>query len=95
MTRLTLLALVGLTACSQSVTSGQEPARREHRESSEVVRAKIACGKFDDHGKMDVGISAYESCLGQRANLTHPANRELCALARSRMSADGTCALAE
>lgn len=99
MPRLAFFALMGfLAACAPSADSGREqaaPDQGQDRETSEVARAKDACSKFNNREKMDVGISAYESCLGQRANLTHPANSELCALARSRMSGDGTCVLAE
>ena len=41
------------------------------------------------------GITAYEECLGKRANLTHPANSRLCALAKSVLSPAGICILGE
>jgi hypothetical protein len=99
MKRLPFLALMALiTACAPSSNRGKEQAAqaRPDHQTEELQRATEACLKFDDPKmKMEVGISAYESCLGRRANLTHPANRELCALAQSKMSADGTCVLAE
>lgn len=62
--------------------------------ASSVVAAKRVC-QHVKHEQMGVGISDYEACLGQQANLTRPASRELCAMAKSDMSADGFCILGQ
>ena len=99
MRRLASFALIGiLAACAPSADRGREqaaPDRGQQHAAFDVMRAEEACERFENQKKMDVGISAYESCLGRKANLTHPANRKLCTLARSKISADGTCVLAE
>lgn len=48
-----------------------------------------------DNSQMDVGISEYQECLGNHANLTNPANSDLCEKAGSTMSPDGRCILGE
>ena len=98
MQRSAFLCLMGLLcACAQPADNRKDQAESsEHRgaEAAVIARAKADCSKFENP-PVDVGISAYETCLGQHANLTHPANPELCTLARSAMSEDGTCLLAE
>jgi hypothetical protein len=67
--------------------------------SPRLASAKLACDHLaqppEKDQQPDVGISPYETCLGDQANLTHPADRRLCELARSTMSANGNCVLGE
>jgi hypothetical protein len=101
---LTLLCLpVALTACS--LGSDETNKRDEARDASKasepaaIRSARQACKhlreSLREREEFDVGISDYEACLGRRANLTHPADPRLCHLARSRVSASGTCILGE
>jgi len=84
-------------ACSVESDPGQSiaasPAPQE-AEPPQVVSARHAC-KHHEQVEVDVGISPYEACLGERANLTRPADRQLCDLAKSTMSSDGVCILSE
>jgi len=100
---LLLSAGLALAACSPSsdvpnpAHTGTNAARSA--DHSQVASAKLACEHLAEpprqHQQFDVGISPYEACLGDRANLTRPADRELCALAKSTISADGACILGE
>jgi hypothetical protein len=92
---------VVLAACS-SGSNEQAASDRdasEAREPAAIKSAQRACKHLREppreHEKFDVGISDYDACLGERANLTHPANPQLCDLAKSTMSAAGTCILGE
>lgn len=71
----------------------------EAREPSPIESALATCKHLrepqKEPKKFEVGISDYEACLGERANGTHPANQRLCNLAKSTMSASGTCILGE
>ena len=78
--------LAGIALALAACSADSEPPN--------VVAARDAC-KHREHLEMDVGISDYEACLGARANLTRPADRQLCALAKSQMSSEGICILAE
>jgi hypothetical protein len=97
-----LLPLV-LASCSLVSDESQEgTSTRDALEASEpaaIKSARHACKHLREPARkpkdFDVGISNYEACLGERANLTHPANPHLCALAKSTMSASGTCILSE
>jgi len=87
---------------SGSDTSPEANAVRdalEVREPTAIRSARHACRHLREpqreHEEFDVGISDYEACLGEKANLTHPANRQLCDLAKSTMSSAGTCILGE
>lgn len=66
---------------------------------STILGATLACKHLKKDEKRaaapSVGISAYEVCLGEQANLTRPANPQLCALAKSVMSPAGICILGE
>lgn len=92
-----------LAACSPSSDASPEAnAVRdalEAREPATIRSARHACRHLREpqgkHEEFDVGISDYEACLGERANLTHPANRQLCDIAKSTMSPAGTCILSE
>ena len=92
-----------LAACSPgSDESQQRTAARDASEAGEpaaIKSARQACKHLREppreHETFDVGISDYEACLGERANLTQPANPQLCGLAKSTMSASGTCILGE
>lgn len=93
--------IVLLTGCSPEPDQ-QADAPRDATETAGIAAiksARQACkhlrGSPEEHKKFDVGISDYEACLGERANLTRPANRQLCDLAKSAMSASGTCVLGE
>lgn len=100
--RLVAIALT-LAACSRETAS--PPSSPEAQNTNQVAEppsiaaAKRACEhlkQLPSNGEqMDVGISNYEACLGNRANLTRPASLKLCALARSHLSADGICILSE
>ncbi len=98
MRKLHFLLLPLAVGCSpdqaQPSSNSQVGTAANMADSSPVAAAKQAC-KDMTHEQMDVGISNYEACLGQRANLTRPASRELCAMAKSVMSADGACKLSE
>jgi len=89
-----------LAACSpesdQQADAGRDAS--EARVTATIKSARQACKhlrKPRGEQKFDVGISDYEACLGERANLTRPANGQLCDLAKSTMSASGTCVLGE
>lgn len=89
-----------LAACSpepdQQADAGRDAS--EARVTAAIKSARQACKhlrKPREEQKFDVGISDYEACLGERANLMRPANRQLCDLAKSTMSPSGTCVLGE
>ncbi len=90
-----------LAACSSGSGEQAAAARNasEAREPAAIKSARQACKHLreppGEHEKFDVGITDYEACLGEKANLTHPANPQLCNLAKSTMSASGTCVLGE
>jgi hypothetical protein len=96
-------ASIALTACSPG--SDELPLTNmtrdalEAKEPAAIQSARYACRHLrepeSEYEAFDVGISDYEACLGERANLTHPANRQLCDLAKSTMSPAGACILAE
>lgn len=98
-----LLLPLMLASCSSGSDENQQSASaRDASEASDPTPIKLArqsCKHLREppreYEKFDVGISDYEACLGEHANLTHPANRQLCALAKSTMSASGTCILGE
>lgn len=98
-----LLLPLTLACCSSgSDESKQATLIRDDLEVSEPATIKLArqaCKHLreppKEHEKLDAGISNYEACLGERANLTRPANPQLCALAKSTMSASGTCILSD
>jgi hypothetical protein len=100
---LLLSVAFALAACSPSkdnpapMHSGTSAARSA--DHPQVASAKLACEHLAEpprqHQQFDVGISPYEACLGDRANLTRPADRELCGLAKSTISAGGACILGE
>ncbi len=101
------LMLLGLPLWLAACSSGSEESRQtttardalEAREPTAIKSARATCKHLREaaakHEQFDVGISNYEACLGERANLTRPANRQLCDLANSAMSASGACILAE
>lgn len=98
-----LSAAFALAACSPG-SDGDAPIRTgpntaPNADQARVASAKLACEHLTppprQHQQFDVGISPYEACLADRANMTRPADRELCALAKSTMSADGACILGE
>jgi hypothetical protein len=104
MRRLKLLVIpLALSACSSgSDKSQQSTANRDALEANEpaaIRSARQMCAHLREtpreHEDFDVGISDYQACLGKKANLTHPANAQLCDLAKSTMSASGVCVLAE
>lgn len=92
-----------LGACSSSSDGNQQAiVARDASEATEpaaIRSARHACKPLREpprqHEKFDVGISNYEACLGERANLSRPANPQLCDLTKSTMSASGTCILGE
>lgn len=90
-----------LTACWSGPDEQIAAARDgpQAREPAAIKTARQACKHLleppREHQKFDVGISDYEACLGERANLTHPASPQLCDLANSTMSASGVCILGE
>lgn len=90
--------MIGTTPVSIAVEKG-DAARRltiafRRPSATAPAGAADACkGRSDD--EMDVGISDYRACLGEQANRTQPADRKLCELAKSTISADGRCVLAE
>lgn len=92
-----------LASCSLVADESEQAAStRDASKASEpaaITSARHACKHLRKSSRkseeFDVGISDYEACLGERANLTHPANPHLCALAKSTMSASGTCILGE
>lgn len=92
---------VVMAACSSGSNEQAASARdaSKAREPAAIKSARRACKRLripsEEHEKFDVGISDYEACLGERANLTHPANPQLCHLAKSTMSATGICILGE
>ncbi|WP_298089345.1 hypothetical protein [uncultured Sphingomonas sp.] len=99
---LLFLPLVLASCSSGSDESQQATSVRYAAEGGGPVAIKLArqaCKHLREplreHEEFDVGISNYEACLGERANLTHPANPQLCALAKSTMSASRTCILGE
>lgn len=86
-----------VAACSADSDPDQQSTNSSslrEAEPPQVVSARDAC-KHHEQVEMDVGISPYEACLGKRANLTRPADRQLCDLAKSTMSSDGVCILGE
>ncbi len=85
-----------LAACSSGSDQPQQaPASADTVEASKPIKlARRACQHLQDE-EMDVGISNYEACLGEQANLTRPANQQLCKLAKSTMSASGVCVVSE
>lgn len=101
--RVFLLLPFVLASCTLVTGESQEAASiRDASEGSEpaaIKSARHACKHLREPSKkpdeFDVGISDYEACLGERANLTHPANPHLCALVKSTMSTSGTCILSE
>lgn len=102
-----LFSLLVLMGCSSESGESQQSIRArdalrdalEAREPADIRSARQTCKHLRDgpgvHDEVDVGISNYEACLGQMANLTHPANPQLCDLAKSKMSASGECILGE
>jgi hypothetical protein len=90
-----LLSAFAMAACSPDAASTPNRSQTNLAESETVTAAKTACAHLDADKRMEVGISDYEACLGERANMTRPASRELCTLAKSNMSADGVCILSE
>ena len=101
MTRLAgIIIFFALTACSAAPNRDEQAPTPEERrsETPQVMSARTTCQpllKSEKSEQFDVGISDYEACLGERANLTHPADRQLCDLAKSTISADGVCILGE
>jgi len=98
------LIVISLTmaACSSVADEDQQAidARNalEAKEPAAIKSARKACRhlrKPPGNEEFDVGISDYEACLGERANLTKPANAQLCRLAESAMSTSGVCILGE
>ena len=89
---------IAIAACSAGENSGQQSSTAsgtvERADAPNVASARKAC-ESRERREMEVGISDYETCLGERANLSRPADRQLCDLARSTMSADGVCILSE
>lgn len=89
-----------LAACSPEADQQADAGRdaSEATETAAIKSARQACKHLRkprvEH-KFDVGISDYEACLGGRANLTRPANGQLCDLAKSTMSPSGKCVLGE
>lgn len=90
------LLLTLALGCSpeRTVPISNSQVETANTQSSLAITAKQACQHLE-HEQMDVGISDYEACLGQRANLTRPASRELCDMAKSDISSDGVCILSE
>jgi hypothetical protein len=96
------IALVAVFAFAASQAAAQQQitsSAAATKDGSALLAAERAC----KHLKKAVnnalppapGISTYEACLGERANLTLPANPKLCALAKSIMSPGGICILGE
>ena len=90
-----LLSVVATTACSPDAAPSPNESQAHAAESEVVAAARRACAHLKTDRHMEVGISDYEACLGERANMTRPASRELCTLAKSTMSTDGVCILSE
>jgi len=101
---LTKLSMMMIETIASAATCLGEPRQlaasvAEARGDAAVLAATRAC----EHLKKDekhaaappVGVSAYEACLGERANLTRPANSQLCALAKSVLSPAGICIIGE
>lgn len=92
-----VIAVIALsfTACS-GVSNESANSHNSTRlsDTPQVESARLAC-LHRRQDEMAVGISDYEACLGERANLTRPANPQLCNLARGIMSANGVCILGE
>jgi hypothetical protein len=92
-----------LAACSVGSDNNQQASAAryasEAREPAAIKSARMACKPLREptrkYQDLDVGISDYEACLAKQANRTQPANPQLCSLAKSTMSANGTCTLAE
>jgi len=92
-----------LAACSSDSDENQQATAArdalEAKEPAAIKSARHACNHLRDrlgeHEEFDVGISNYEACLGEKANLTRPANAQLCYLSKSTMSASGVCILGE
>lgn len=84
-----------LTACSPGGEPNQQaPERADTSKPASIASARHSCEHVTNKSA-DVGISDYQACLGQKANLSRPANRKLCDLSKGTMSASGTCILAE
>lgn len=95
-----LILLAGCTAAPDEVEQRSVSRNSfEANESAVVKAAREACKHlrepFGKEEEAEVGISNYKVCLGDQANLYRPADRELCDLASSTMSNNGTCILAE
>jgi len=104
MRSITLFAMpLALAACSSGSDDNQQAmAARDAldaREPAAIKSARQACKHLREppreRERFDVGISNYEACLGEKANLIHPANAQLCDLAKSTISASGICILGE
>jgi len=101
--RTSIFIPLALAACSSDTREKEQAiAARYALEAKEPAAIKLArksckhlrtpSDKFDE---FDVGISDYEACLGEKANLTNPANSQLCELTKSTMSPSGRCILGE
>ena len=98
MIRLGFAAILALAACSQRPDQTQPSTSTNEKRVAEQAAARSgrqACQHLQSHEQFDVGVSPYEACLGEQANRTRPANRQLCDLAKSTMAASGVCVLAE
>lgn len=89
-----------LAACSSGSDEQAAGTRdaSQAREPAAIKTARQACKHLREppkHEKFDGGISNYEACLGERTNLTHPANPQLRDLTKNTMSVSGARVFAE